>query len=89
MKYKVENLLMSGMMGEPLPQSARIVLGKFGGVRLCHDALKKVGLNYHIQAIYHWLHTGLIPPDVWDKVLEAARLSGVVLQTDDFWPGEK
>lgn len=77
------------------PNQAQAVINKFGGARALMDALKAAGYEINLATVYRWTYKrggksrgtgGWIPIAAWDAVLEAARLAGVVLDSNQFDP---
>jgi hypothetical protein len=86
---------------ERLPKTKRSqaerVIAKFGGARQLAEALKAVSPEAYRNAssVYRWTYprskygtAGVIPTAAIPHVIAAARVWGVVLIPEDFFPGE-
>lgn len=72
---------------------AERVIELFGGVVKLRDALKAVGHDISISAIYKWTHDhehhgrgGLIPSQQWPEIIKAAQKHGLKLTQEHFNP---
>lgn len=79
---------------EHLTQAERI-FRKFGGARGLMRALKGIGHEWNPSSIYRWNYPrekggsgGLIPTAAWPALLQAARVEGVHLASEEFDPRE-
>ena len=74
-------------------QAARVI-AKFGGVPLLVAALANIGHPYSKTSIYRWLYPrgknggtgGIIPHTALLEVLEAARIEGIIITSEDLDP---
>lgn len=75
---------------------ARRVFQKFGGVYQTSQALQRLAdlrddpdLSRCVTALYRWEYRGgLIPGSAQQALMDAARLEGIILTPDDFYPGK-
>lgn len=74
----------------PRSMAERVVF-KFGGVQQLIRALKNAGYNVAPSTVYKWLYPpekggtgGIIPTRAWKKVLEAAKLEGLLWGHEEF-----
>ncbi|MDP3939778.1 MAG: hypothetical protein Q8R92_16800 [Deltaproteobacteria bacterium] len=83
---------------DPPPSQAERIIAKFGGVRNLMRALQRLDPGKHRDpvSIYRWTYSrerggtgGLIPTAAIPDVMEAARLEGIFLSSDDFDPRRK
>lgn len=79
----------------PVTQASRII-GKFGGARRLCAILKHLGPEHELSpsSIYRWDYPkskggtgGVIPTAAMKSVILAARLEGIFLTPEDFYPG--
>lgn len=77
---------------------AQRIFDKFGGVPALKKALDRVSedAKRHVSAIYRWNlpkknggSNGLIPTSALGDVMKAARLEGVHLTPEDFFPAKE
>jgi hypothetical protein len=86
-----------GGMKKKQSQAERVI-AKFGGARRLYAALKEIDpVNCRTPSIiYRWTYPrqkggtgGVIPTAAWTGILKAARIEGIFLTEDDFFPGER
>lgn len=75
-------------------QAYRVIL-KFGGVGKLLKALRNVGCDYAKSSVYRWIMPrtapgkgtgGFIPQRALKDVLEAARIEGLIITSEDLDP---
>lgn len=59
------------------------IIEKFGGVRATASALRKPP-----STVQGWKHRGTIPDSEKGAVLSAAKVRGIEITKEDFWPSE-
>ena len=70
------------------------IISKFGGIDRLEALLKEIGTPKHKTTINRWLYPkgrssgtgGVIPTKAWPDIIRAARLDGILLTPDDFFP---
>ncbi len=79
-------------METPFTNQAKRIISKFGGPTELSNALRAVGVARHRTQIYRWQQAksrngtgGMIPSTLLPKVLEAARLFGIVITKEDLY----
>lgn len=73
---------------------AHRIISRFGGPKQLQKALEAVGYYVCVSAIYKWRYStqrkgcnGVIPAKHMNAIIKAARVEGIYIPLEDFFPG--